>query len=83
MKNKFAVGNLVRFNDLICKVVEIWDVAFFASVTGILLNENEYVLTNTPNRKVFLVKESEISGIDAPGTEKTEEIVKAPTKSKK
>jgi len=72
MKNKYGIGSLVSYKNLIWKIVEVWDVGFIASVTGKIQGDNKYVVTNIPEQKVMVVNESEIEVVNGPDLEKSQ-----------
>ena len=81
MKNKYGLGTLVSYQNLIWKVVEVWDIGFIASVTGKILNDHKYIITNIPEQKIAIANESEIEAVNGPDT--TEVLPKVATLNKK
>ena len=74
-QNKFVIGSLVRFNgnqDVVWKVVEIWDIAYVASVTNKINKSNLYVITNVVGNKALVAEEANLSPIEVKDEEKVE-----------
>lgn len=82
MKNKYGIGSLVSYENLIWKVVEVWDIGFIASVTGKVLEDNKYVITNIPEGRVLVVKESDVVVVNGPDLEKPQAQNPAKTNKK-
>lgn len=76
MQNKFGISSLVRVDGdktLVWKVVEVWDIAYMASITNKIQKTNQYVVTNVPTMMVKIVPEASIQPIEV-SDESGEEI---------
>lgn len=88
MQNKFGVSSLVRVDGdktLVWKVVEVWDIAYIASISNKIQKTNQYVVTNVATMTAKIVPEASIQPIevsDESGEEITGKIEKS-SKAKK
>lgn len=66
MQVTFNVGSLVRLvgSDLVWKIVEIWDISYYASVTNKIIANNKYVITNVSSLESKVVDQDLITAIN-------------------
>lgn len=85
MQVTFNVGSLVRLvgSDLVWKIIEIWDISYYASVTNKIIANNKYVITNVSSLESKVVDQDLITAINVEnGVEIKPEKEQANTKKK-